>query len=58
VEVSEKVLKSTKHRIEPKKTRYDCMEIVEFWTYVGKKNNNMWLIYAYHRRSVEIVAYV
>ena len=30
----------------------------EFWTYVGKKSNKVWLIYAYHRESGEIVAYV
>jgi hypothetical protein len=33
-----KVLKSGEHRIKPKRSRYDCLEIEEFWTYVGKKN--------------------
>jgi transposase-like protein len=51
-----KVLKSTKYRIKPKRTRYDCLEIDEFWWYVGKKKNKVWLIYAYHRESGEIVA--
>jgi hypothetical protein len=37
---------------------YDCLEIDEFWTYVGKKKNQVWLIYAYHRESGEIVAFV
>jgi hypothetical protein len=32
-----KVLKSTVYTIKPKKTHYDCLEIDEFWTYVGKK---------------------
>jgi IS1 family transposase len=53
-----KVLKSAKYRINPEKAHYDCLEIDEFWTYVGKKKNKVWLIYAYHRESGEIVAYV
>jgi IS1 family transposase/transposase-like protein len=53
-----KVLKSGTYVINPKKTYYDCLEIDEFWTYVGKKKNKVWLIYAYHRESGEIVAYV
>jgi IS1 family transposase len=53
-----KVLKSTKNKIKPQRSHYDCLEIDEFWTYVGKKKNKVWLIYAYHRGSGEIVAYV
>jgi IS1 family transposase len=53
-----KVLKSTKYKIIPRFSHYDCLDIDEFWTYVGKKKNNVWLIYAYHRESGEIVAYV
>jgi IS1 family transposase len=53
-----KVLSSGAYRIQPKKTHYDCLEIDEFWTYVGEKKNKVWLIYAYHRESGEIVAYV
>ena len=34
------------------------MEVDEFWTYVGNKSNKVWLIYAYHRESGEIVSYV
>jgi insertion element IS1 protein InsB len=30
----------------------------EFWTYVGKKAEKVWLIYAYHRETGEIVAWV
>jgi IS1 family transposase len=52
-----KVLKSTECRIKPKQSRYDRLEIDEFWTYEGKKKNKVWLIYAYHRGSGEIVAY-
>jgi hypothetical protein len=43
-----KVLKST-DRIKPKQSHYDCLETDEFWTYVGKKKNKVWLIYTYHR---------
>jgi hypothetical protein len=32
-----KVLKSTKYRIKPKKTPYDCLELDEFWTYGGTR---------------------
>jgi IS1 family transposase len=51
-----KVLKSAKYRILPKQKYYNCLETDEFWTYVGKKKNNVWLIYAYHRESGKIVA--
>jgi hypothetical protein len=51
-----KVLKSAHYKIKPKVSHYDCLEIDEFWTYVGKKENKVWLIYAYHRESGEIVA--
>jgi IS1 family transposase len=30
----------------------------ELWTYVGKKSSKVWLIYAYHRETGEIVAFV
>ncbi|MHB9294241.1 putative IS1 family transposase ISPa14 [Hollandina sp. SP2] len=50
------VLKSGKYQIKPKKSQYDCLEIDEFWTYEREKKNKVWLIYAYHRESGEIVA--
>jgi hypothetical protein len=53
-----KVHKSTKYQIKPKQRHYDRLEVDEFRTYVGKKKNKIWLIYAYHRGSGEIVAYV
>ena len=53
-----KTLCSSCYKIEPKKKHYDIVEIDEFWTYVGRKSNKIWLIYAYHRESGEIVAYV
>jgi IS1 family transposase len=52
------VLKSAVYTIKPKKTHYDCLETDEFWTYAEEKKNKVWLIYAYHRGSGEIVAYV
>ena len=52
------VLKSTKYQIQPQRRHYNCLETDELWTYVGRKTNKMWLIYAYHRESGEIVAYV
>jgi IS1 family transposase len=53
-----KVLKSTKYQIKPKQPHYDHLETDEFWMYAGKKKNKVWLIYAYHQESGEIVAYV
>jgi IS1 family transposase len=44
------------YTVRLKQNHYDCLEIDEFWTYVGKKKNKVWLIYAYHRGSGEIVA--
>ena len=52
------VLTSTKYKLTPKMKHYDCLEIDEFWTYVGNKQNKVWLIYAYHRESGEIVSFV
>ena len=49
---------SSNYEIKPRKKHYDVLEIDEFWTYVGRKTNKVWLIYAYHRESGEIVAYV
>ena len=53
-----KTLRSSHYEIIPKKKRYDTLEIDEFWTYVGRKTNKIWLIYAYHRETNEIVAFV
>ena len=52
------VLVSSTRIIIPKQQHYDSLEIDEFWTYVGNKKNKVWLIYAYHRATGEIVAYV
>ena len=56
-----KVLKplcSSRYEIKRQKKHYDTLEVDEFWTYVGQKTNKVWLIYAYHSESGEIVAYV
>jgi hypothetical protein len=44
--------------INPKKNRYGCPGTDEFWTYAVKRKNKVRLIYAYHRESGEIAAYV
>ena len=52
------VLVNSNHIIKPTPSHYDSLEVDEFWTYVGGKKNKMWLIYAYHRATGEIVAFV
>jgi hypothetical protein len=53
-----KVLKTCNHTINPKRAYYGRLEIDEFWTYAGKKENKLRLIYAYRRETGETVAYV
>ncbi|MEK6482612.1 IS1 family transposase [Catalinimonas sp. 4WD22] len=50
----------TKLKLAPraKYSHYEELEVDEFWSYVGQKANKIWLIYAYHRTSGEIVAWV
>jgi len=52
------VLVNSNRIITPKQQHYDGLEVDEFWTYVGNKKNKVWLIYAYHRATGEIVGYV
>ncbi|KAA6328500.1 hypothetical protein EZS27_022614 [termite gut metagenome] len=52
------VLVRSNHKIKPKQSHYDKLEVDELWTYVGNKKNKVWLIYAYHRATGEIVAYI
>ena len=52
------VLAGSIYKIVPKQRHYDELEVDEFWTYVGKKQQKQWLIYAYHRATGEIVTYV
>jgi IS1 family transposase len=51
-----KALKSTNYKIKPKRNHDDRLEIGEFWTYAGKKQNTVRLIYAYHRDTGKIAA--
>ena len=51
-------LVGSNHILKPKQTHYDCLEVDGFWTYVGNKKNRKWLIYACHRATCEIVAFV
>ena len=52
------VLVNSNRIISAKQSHYSQLEVDEFWTYVGKKSNKVWLIYAYYRESGEIVSYV
>jgi len=52
------VLVKSRKNITPKQSHYDSLEVDEFWTYVGKKQRKLWLVYAYHRDTGEIVAWV
>ena len=52
------VLEKCNYKLTPKQSQYDRLEVDEFWTFVGSKSNKQWLIYAYHRKTGEIVAYV
>jgi hypothetical protein len=45
-------------QIVPRQRHYSNLELDEFLTYVGNKNNKLWLIYDYDRANKEIVAYV
>jgi hypothetical protein len=51
------VLVHSRQLIRPKQAYYDCLEVDEIWTYVGKKSNKVWLIYAYHSETGGIVAF-
>ena len=53
-----KTLARSNYEITPKRNHYKCLEVDEFWTFVGKKKNKHWLQYAYERASGEIVAFV
>ena len=51
-------LKRFNRDLQPGKSHYDRLEVDEFWTFVGNKKNKVWLLYAYERKSGEMVAYV
>lgn len=52
------VLTKSNKKIIPKQNYYDVLEVDEFWTYVGNKDTKVWLLYAYHRETGEVVAWV
>ncbi len=53
-----RTLSQSKYQIQAQQSHYETLEVDEFWTFVGNKQNKQWLIYAYHRETGEIVAYV
>ena len=52
------VVKSLNYDIHPQQTHYETLEVDELWSYVKNKKNKKWIIYAYHRQTGEIVAWV
>lgn len=51
------VLTNSQKEITPKQSHYDALEVDEFRP-VGKKKRKLWLVYAYHRETGEIVAWI
>jgi hypothetical protein len=50
------VLVNLNYLIIPKQRHYSSFEVDEFRTYVGNKQNKLWLIYAYNKANKEIVS--
>lgn len=46
-----KMLTQSSHEIILQRTHYKCLEVDEFWTFVGNKKDKHWLQYAYDRSS-------
>ena len=44
--------------IVPKNSHYKNLEVDEFWSYVGNKENKLWLLYVYSSETGEIICYV
>nr|BAP28834.1 putative transposase [Acinetobacter baumannii] len=53
-----RTLTESTYEIQHQQSHYESLEVDEFWNFVGNKKNKQWLIYAYHRETGEIVAYV
>ena len=51
-------LSQLKYQLQARQSHYETLEVDEFWIFVGNKQNKQWLIYAYHRKTGEIVPYV
>ena len=52
------VLVNSNYQIRPKRRYYRKLQVDEFWTYVGRKKNKVWLVYAYDPDTSEIVAFI
>jgi len=52
------VIASLEINLTPQSDYYDILEVDELWSYVGSKDQKRWLLYAYHRETGEIVAWV
>jgi IS1 family transposase len=52
------VLVNTNYKVVPKQKHYTALEVDEFWTYVGNKENKVWLLYVYSKDTGEIICYV
>ena len=49
---------SSIYKIVPRQDYYQRLEVDKFWTYVKRKKQKVWLIYAYDRDTNKIVAHV
>lgn len=52
------VLINFNREIKPKQLFYNSLQVDELWTFVGKKRNKKWLIYAYSPETKEVVTWV
>ena len=52
------VIASLDINLTPQLDYYDILEVDELWSYVGSKDQKRWLLYAYHKETGEIVAWV
>lgn len=53
-----RTLSQSKYQLQAQQNYYGTLEVDEFWTFVGNKQNKQWLIYVYHQETGEIVAHV
>lgn len=52
------VIASLEIHLTPQLDYYDILEVDELWSYISSKDQKKWLLYAYHRETGEIVAWV
>ena len=53
-----KTLTKVQLDLRPKLKKYKSVQIDELWSFVGKKSNKKWLIYAYSPENKEVLAFV